>query len=211
MTDPETQQQNPLKEKFAKAGAAAAIRTPKLIIVLGTNGTGKTTFVKKLLINELKKKDSHVLVTVPDDMEWGSLPYVHPKFPHRIENYVGARKVIYFDGLIDVVRERFRNGMVIFDDCRAYWNKQNAVEGDLHSLLIRRRQQMIDICAVGHGFTEVPPKFFTFATHYALFKTIDNIVRRKNVINNFEVMKEAQERINQKALTNPHYFEIIPV
>ena len=70
---------------------------------------------------------------------------------------------------------------------------------------------MIDIIACGHGFTEVPPKMFTFATHYALFKTIDNIERRKNVIQNFEVMKEAQARINQKAQTDPHYYEIIPV
>ena len=184
-------------------------RTPKQIIVLGTNGTGKTTLVKKLVINEMKKKDSHVLVTVPDDMEWPTLSYVHPKFPHRIENYVGARKIIYEPGLLDIIRERFRNGLLVFDDCRAYFTA--SLDQDLHSLLIRRRQQMIDIIAVGHGFTEVPPKFFTFATHFALFKTIDNINRRKNFIQNFEEMKEAQERINEKAKTNPHYYEIIKV
>lgn len=186
-------------------------RTPKQILVMGTNGTGKTTFVKKLVINELKKKDSHVLVVVPDDMEWNSLEYVHSKFPHRIETYVGARKIIYFAGLLPIIRDCFRNGLIIFDDCRAYWNKQNAVEGDLHSLLIRRRQQMIDICAVGHGFTEIPPKMYTFATHFALFKTIDNIERRKNVIQNFDELKAAQLRINAKAATEPHYFEVIKI
>ena len=184
-------------------------RTPKQIIVLGTNGTGKTTFVKKLVANELKKNDSHVLVTVPDDMEWPTLPYVHPRFPHRIENYVGARKIIYEPGLLDIIRERFRNGLVVFDDCRAYFTA--SLDQDLHSLLIRRRQQMIDIVAVGHGFSEVPPKFFTFATHFALFKTIDNINRRKNFIQNFEEMKEAQARINEKSKVDPHYFEIIKV
>jgi ABC-type Mn2+/Zn2+ transport system ATPase subunit len=184
-------------------------RTPKQIIVLGTNGTGKTTLVKKLVINELKKEDSHVLVVVPDDMEWDSLEYVHPKFPHRIEWYKGARKIIYFDGLLDIIRERFRNGLVVFDDCRAYFDA--SLDRDLHSLLIRRRQQMIDIIAVGHGFTEVPPKFFTFATHYALFKTIDNINRRKYVIQNFEDMAEAQKRINTISREKPHYFEIINV
>ena len=184
-------------------------RTPKQIIVLGTNGTGKTTLVKKLVLNELKKKDSHILVVVPDDMEWDSLQYVHPKFPHRIEHYVGARKIIYEPGLLDIIRERFRNGLIVFDDCRAYFDA--SLDRDLHSLLIRRRQQMIDIIAVGHGFTEVPPKMFTFATHFGMFKTIDNIDRRKNVISNFEEMKEAQKRINEKAKEDPHYFEIIKV
>ena len=184
-------------------------RTPKQIIVLGTNGTGKTTFVKKLVLNEIRKKDSHVLVVVPDDIEWNTLPDVHPKFLNRIENYVGARKIIYYPGLIDNIRENFRNGLVVFDDCRAYFDA--SLDSALHALLIRRRQQMIDIIAVGHGFTEVPPKMFTFATHYALFKTIDNVDRRKNVIQNFEQMKQAQQRVNLKALTQQHHYEIIKI
>jgi len=184
-------------------------RTPKQIIVLGTNGTGKTTLVKKLVINELKKADTQVLVVVPDDMEWNSIPWVNPRFPQRIESYVKVRKVVYFEGLLDIIRDKFRNGLVVFDDCRAYFTA--ALENDLHSLLIRRRQQMIDIIAVGHGFTEVPPKFFTFATHYALFKTCDNIQRRKNYMMNYDSMAEAQKRINEKAIKDPHYYEIIKV
>jgi len=184
-------------------------RTPKQIIVLGTNGTGKTTFLKKLVISELKKKDSHILIVVPDDMEWNSVEFVHPKFPERIERYVGVRKIIYYPGLLDIIRERFRNGLLVFDDCRAYFTA--SLDSDLHSLLIRRRQQMIDIVAVGHGFTEVPPKMFTFATHYALFKTIDNIDRRKNFIQNYPVMKIAQERINNKSQIEPHYHEVIKI
>lgn len=182
-------------------------RTPKQIIVLGTNGTGKTTFVKKLVISELKKKDSHILIVVPDDMEWNTIEFVHPHFPERIERYVGARKIIYFDGLLDIIRERFRNGLLVFDDCRAYFTA--ALDRDLHSLLIRRRQQMIDIVAVGHGFSEVPPKMFTFSTHIVLFNTLDNIAGRKNVIRNYEEMAAAQTRVNAKASTEPHYFEII--
>lgn len=184
-------------------------RTPKQIIILGTNGTGKSTLAKKLVLNELKKEDSHVLIVVPDDMEWTTLEWVNSRFPHRIEWYKGARKIVYFPGLIDIIRDKFRNGLVVFDDCRAYFTA--AIDMDLRSLLIRRRQQMIDIVAVGHGFTEVPPAFFTFATHYALFKTLDNINRRKNFIQNIDEMKAAQVRVNQIAEKNPHYHEIIQV
>lgn len=185
-------------------------RTPKQILVMGTNGTGKTTLVKNLVINELKKKDSHVLVVTPHDMEWNTLPDVHPKFPHRIETYVGARRIIYFNGLISIIRDKFKNGLVVFDDCRAYFKA--SLDDELHSLLISRRQHMIDIIAVGHGFTEIPPKMFTFATHYALFKTNDNVDLRKNVIQDYPKMKEAQQRINMYATQkDPHYYEIINV
>ena len=81
----------------------------------------------------------------------------------------------------------------------------------LLDILIRRRQKMIDICYVGHGFTQIPPAFFTFSTHFALFKTIDNIDRRRDCIQNFDEMKAAQERVNAAALKNPHYHEIIKI
>lgn len=181
-------------------------RQPKQIVVVGTNGTGKTTLVKEIVKEQLKL-GRRVLVVVPDDCEWNFFPDVNPRFPERIAWYKGARKIIYFDGLLDIIREKFRDGMVIFDDCRAYF--KSSLDNSLHSLLIRRRQQMIDVIAVAHGFTEVPPKFFTFATHYAIFNTRDNVDRRKDVIGDFEAFKTAVERVKQKALTNPHYYEII--
>lgn len=182
-------------------------RTPKQIVVVGTNGTGKTTLVKKIVIDALKRGD-RVLIVVPDDMEWNTVPFVHPRFTDRIGKYVGARKVVYFPGLLDVIRQRFRNGLVVFDDCRSYF--KSSLDDTLHALLIRRRQQMMDVIAVAHGFTEVPPKFFTFATHYAIFKTKDNVDRRKNVIGDFEAFKRTVFEINQKAIEKPHYYEIIP-
>jgi len=183
-------------------------RATKMIVVLGYNGTGKTTFIKKLVIAELKKKDSHCLIITPDDIEWTGLEDVHPKYPHRVKTYVGARKMIYQEGVLEIVSENFRKGLLVFDDCRSYLG--STTDQDLHNLLIRRRQKMLDIVAVGHGFTEVPPKFFTFASDIVLFRTIDNIKRREDCLKDYPVMKEAQERINKIAEKNPHYYEIIP-
>jgi hypothetical protein len=182
-------------------------RQPKNILFIGTNGTGKTSNLKKLVVAELKKKDSHVLIVVPDDMEWNMVPFVNSRFPERIRSYVGARKIIYFPGLLQIISDNFREGLLIFDDCRSYFTA--STDPELLNILIRRRQKMLDVCAVGHGFTQIPPAFFTFATHYVLFKTIDNIDRRKNVIQNFEEMKAAQLRINEKAKTDPHHYELI--
>jgi len=68
---------------------------------------------------------------------------------------------------------------------------------------------MLDIFAVGHGFNEVPPVFFTFCSDIFLFRTTDNIARRKNCLQNFELMEKAQAEVNQKAIKSPHFFKYI--
>jgi len=183
-------------------------RATKLSIILGYNGTGKTTLTKKIVMHELRHKRRALIIT-PDDIEWPTIEMVHPRFPERIREYVGARKIIYEPGILPIISNNYRNGILIFDDCRAYLTA--SLDSDLHNIMIRRRQKMMDIIAVGHGFTEVPPKFFTFASEIILFRTIDNIDMRKPIIRNFEQMKAAQIRINKAAQTNPHYYEVIPL
>lgn len=182
-------------------------RAARLILVIGYNGTGKTTIVKRLVINELKKTGGRALIITPDDMEWSNLPLVNPRFPNRIASYVKARRIIFEPGTLEYVAKNVNRQLVIFDDCRAYLGA--ATEQDLHNLLIRRRQKEIDMIAVGHGFTEIPPKFFTFASDIILFRTMDNIERRKDVLKDFLTMQAAQTRINAEAQKNPHYFEWI--
>jgi len=185
-------------------------RQPKLMLIIGTNGTGKSTFAKKMLLAELKKPDGRALIVTPHDMEWQQIPMVHEKFPQHIEKYVKARRMIFQDEQdLEYILKYFSRGLLIFDDCRAYF--KSSLDAHLHRLLISRRQLMMDIIAVGHGFTEVPPKFFTFATHLVLFRTTDNIARRKDVLRDFEAMEQAQQRVNQAAIQNPHHYEIIPV
>ena len=193
-------------------------RTTKLYIVLGFNGTGKTTLIKKLFSNALNQPNRRGLVITPDDREWLSVPLVCDRFPERISRYVGARRMIFNQpsiseqnkgqkNSIEYASDCFSNGMLVLDDCRSYLSSNTSSE--VHNLLIRRRQKSIDIIVAGHGFTEVPPKFFTFADKIILFKTKDNIHKRKDVLRDFDKMLEAQQRVNEKALSNPYYFEII--
>ena len=45
-------------------------RAAKLVILLGTNGTGKTTMLR----NILQKSGQRALIVTPDDVEWTDLP-----------------------------------------------------------------------------------------------------------------------------------------
>lgn len=183
------------------------MRSTKRIIVLGYTGTGKTTFVQELINQEIKKPFHRVIIITPDDSEWLQYEYADLINPSEF-NFSGVRRHIFNEEYsMKMITDYAYDALIIFDDCRFYFTAN--IEKELHGFLIRSRQHMVDIVAVGHGFTEVPPKFFTFASHIVLFHTKDNINKRKDVIKDFLRMVRAQERVNKKSLYDIHYKEII--
>ena len=180
-------------------------RAAKMTIIMGANGTGKTSLLN-MILNAGNEK---CLVITPDDSEWRSYNEVNLTQPDDFL-FSGIRRHIFNPekktGTLDRVH-LFKRGKLVFDDCRAYLLA--ATDLRIRQLLIRRRQREVDIFAVGHGFTEVPPVFFTFATDIILFRTADNIKRRQDCLKDFPMMVEAQKRVNHKAQSNPHYFEVI--
>jgi len=184
-------------------------RDAKLIIILGFNGTGKTTLIKQFVKNHLSRDSgrSKALIVTPDDREFREYKYNECDQPKNLF-FTGANTHIFDEDIsLDMIRRYYKHGLLIFDDCRGYFRSN--IDRDLHSLLIRRRQNEIDIIASGHGFTEIPPKFFTFASEIILFHTKDNIYKRRDCLRNFDDMQKAQERVNHHSETNAHYFEVI--
>lgn len=178
-------------------------RAAKLTIIIGTNGTGKTTLLRTII----NRSAQRALIVTPDAAEWLEYAENDLATPDKV-NFTGINRHIfnpYADSLSKI--GFFSRGILVFDDCRSYLKA--ATDEVVHDILIRRRQRMIDVFAVGHGFNEVPPVFFTFCSDIFLFRTTDNIVRRKNCLKDYERMKQAQLRINKKAQTEPHYFEYI--
>lgn len=162
-----------------------------MTILLGTNGTGKTTATK----NIARQFGGRVLVVTPDDREWTEYPMTELRIGHAEDfQYAGIRRHIWNDKHTLQVLQYFSNGMIIFDDCRSYLRSNTSDE--IRRLMIRRRQQNVHILASGHGFTEVPPVMFTFCTDFILFKTRDNIKRREPYMRNFEAVKAKQEDVN---------------
>ncbi len=178
------------------------MRKTKLIIILGSPGTGKTTTTEKFL----KAEKTRTLVVSPDDRDWLHIPNIY-KLELNKWDYTGARRRIWSSKHdLQLISDNFTNGLIIFDDCRSYF-KAN-IDETLHKFLIRRRQNQRDIIVAAHGFSEVPPKFFTFCTELILFNTQDNINIRKDVLRNFDNVRQLQTHVNHKALTNPHYSKV---
>lgn len=178
------------------------------MVIVGKPGTGKSTKIRRLVRAALEQK-RRVLVVTPHEDEWLELPLVHPRYPQRIATYRGGRRLVVRERepLAEVCR-LFKHGLLVFDDCR-YYIDTDAPIPFVRAMLISCRQDERDFIAVGHGFTDVPPLFFKYATHYMVFATTDNVVKRKNCVANYSALEQVVGAVNAAARTDPHTFKII--
>lgn len=177
----------------------------KMVLVIGTNGTGKTTLARKLLEGvECARK----LVVTQHLSEWSYLPENPLSSPSDLA-FTGTNWHLVLDEKTIFKRlNQFYNGVLLLDDCMNYMPPQTDM--DVKRLYIGRRQRANHIIMVAHGITEVPPKAFTFATDIFLGATRDNPdSTRKNTIQNFDQFVSIQRKVNEAARTNWHHFEHI--
>lgn len=183
-------------------------RKPFMTIVLGTNGTGKSTIMRNILDGCNAKK---ALIVTNHIEEWRDVPEVTLNQREDF-TFTGIRKTRCFPqtkediGTLAKLRY-FRKGIIIFDDARLYM-KDAKTDNLIEDLMISYRQQELDIFVVAHGFTKVRPVFYSYVSNIILFRTLDSVAYRKMELGeNYQRIVETQARVNQKALKDPHYYE----
>lgn len=183
-------------------------RQTKRTLIIGAPGTGKTTLLHRILA----ESGQRTLVITPYMVEWTEKDAngneLYPELPDlRPSNlfFTGIRRHVFRPRYTLEHLNSFRRGIIVFDDCRGYF-KANLDE-KIHTLLLGTRQNMIDVFAVAHGFREVPPVFFTFATDYILFRTEDNLDRRASDIRCIDTVRRMQALVNSKSVQNPYAYQ----
>jgi len=90
------------------------MRTAKLTIILGANGTGKTTLLRKVIT----AVDQRVLIVTPDDIEWGQYPDTSLTTASDFK-FKGVRRHVFNSATTLDRLHYFQNGILVFDDCRS--------------------------------------------------------------------------------------------
>jgi len=178
-------------------------------LLVGATGAGKSTFLLQNVVKPLQEKGNRILVVKNDiNKDWGDVPFFD--FYDEIKTFEGIRKLNYLDGRFEIIQKNYSNGALILEDCRGYIDLQS--DKIMQWLLIFRRHVGIDLFAVFHGLTEVPPKFFTHADRLILFSTNDNINKRSKEIysDKLKLIDEARLRIEDKVRKgNKYAYEIV--
>jgi len=174
---------------------------PILPIIVGYTGAGKTTYLEKLT-----KKYARVLIVTPHSGEWLQFPDIDINI-RKYHQFEGIRRVQASSGVVSEINREpdfFRNGLLVLDDARHYVN--STVEKSLEQILISRKQRGLDVVAAAHGLTVIPPLFFLYVSHFVMFKTQDNLKKRKNDLMWYDELVQMQKRVNEHA--NFHKYEV---
>lgn len=177
-------------------------RVARCICIVGKPGTGKSTLGVDLMC---RAGCGLFVQPTPDD------------FTERMKrcniedrnscDYLGVKYHIFrHDNDFNSIYRNFHEAFILFDDARVYI-PANFEYSCVRDFLLRRRQKMLDVCFTAHGFSEIPPKLFTFITDYIIMNINDTPLCRKKDIRNpviVEKLCRAVEQVKKQAQTNPH-------
>lgn len=198
-------------------------RQAELAILVGTNGTGKSTALKELLtMNERNL----IIPSSRTDTAWSGLPELKssvvyeadPNNPRReipvvrvqdLQTFTGNR-VLHVDGnakvfeaVLDPKRGYF-NGGLILDDFRRYIYTKGSLSSGVDGLFIGRRHRMLDIYLACHSFQDISADLFRFdPTLYVGYTTLPPNDAVQGKVAKWRELLATIERVNRTNAARP--------
>ncbi len=175
-------------------------RKTQMNLVVGINGTGKTTFLREKVVTHAAK----ALIVTPDELEWRELPAISTA--QEVYNLHDRARIVYQGPeTLEMVVRYFYGGTLILDDAMTYLQFQTP--DTLRALYIRRRQRGVDVYIVAHGLRQVPVQCFTFGSYLILFATTENFSSRKKELDDdiYNRILAAQRQLNADSRAGKRY------
>lgn len=210
-------------------------RQAAFYILVGTNGTGKSTFLKKLL----KINDHNLILPAgPFDPAWDGFEQIAPEstFITDPRDFKQQRKIVdwsvpkinAFKGdrvlkTIDIATDAdqviiwkkiasqktgFVSGGLFVDDFKEWIPAQGNIDKTSRSLFVSRRHRGIDLFFACHSFQDVNGDLIKFNPIFIVFETslpANDSVKAKT--GNYSELEACMKRVNERAKINPHYCE----
>ena len=196
-------------------------RKAEFIIMVGTNGTGKSTIMKKFL----PMNERNLIIPANGlDEAWLEIPkleckpvFIGKKIDHYeipgLNSFRGTRQVVIYDEkMFDAIchpENGYMNGGLFMDDFKNYIPTKGTLPANVNRLFSDRRHKMLDIFAATHSYQKINADMFDFEPTILQFKTTRPLTDYlSDKIMNFEELKVVFDRVNEKSEKNAHYFEI---
>lgn len=153
-----------------------------LVLIVGTNGMGKTTIILESIESYLKNNDDDFQVIVIDPQR--TFPRIKNKrviYPTLNRVKVGKSYELRIGNVrFEDYLSRIKNSLVVIDDTRilfADWQGR-----DLMDLAINRRHKSNDLIFVYHSLGDIQKTLFSVTTEMYLFKINENWDRVKRTV-----------------------------
>lgn len=173
----------------------------------GVTGSGKSYKAKEVAKKIAKSSNNKVLVITPSGSgkSWDNCKEIAPT-KKDLSFKSGWKKILYKKHFsrknkifpIQKIFEYFKNGIVIFDDCKSYMSSDWERTPGLVEFLGDHRHNGVDFFFIAHQPAHIPVQVWTYITSSFVFACPFKVEERH--INNANVSKflKAQKEINKE-------------
>jgi len=180
--------------------------------IVGGRGSGKTTLVKDMINNYPAQRRKLILDTI-DHPSYREFDQIRPELIPAWKPINGRFKPKrIFQGSprnnILAVQQKYRNGLLVFEDCRKYIGSKPGEE--VEQFIIDSKQRSVDLIFIYHSFSAIPKMLWEYIDLLTVMKTKKAIPREyRTRVADFDQIAATCERV--QAAKDPHYHETIEI
>lgn len=158
------------------------MRTNKVILIVGNRGTGKTDYVKNLILSQMQTFPKQLVVDTFDSDVWHNLqtwnnpqgfnievPVIQGKDLGRWRKGIARMFSAEIKPMLAQIQEGAKNTFLVFEDATKYVGSR--LTDDMRKFVLDSKQKNLDIVFIFHSLASIPPELVRVSDILVLFKT----------------------------------------